>query len=142
MYDKEPHRYFKDNAELQSYLKEWKRVLYLDDWVISAELVDHTELVIDGEELVGINNFCIENKVAHIRIAKEGDYTSSLMLKYCGELVLVHELLHCKRNWLQAPNTMEGKFFDTLNHQSLEEEARSYLLARYNITKEWFSNLG
>lgn len=142
MYDREPLTVFKDQNELDRYLRMWKRILFLEDWIIQATLIDAPLYNDNGDELLGNNTYQIDNKCASIKIVKSNDDNTNRLVKYCGELVLVHELLHCKRNWLQPPNSMEGMFFDVLGHQSLEEEARSYLLARYNITKEWFENIG
>lgn len=142
MLDREPIKDFRDEQELKNCLREWQRILYLDDWVIQAHLIDHTSLEeMSGEELQGRNEFDIINKSAIIYVIKADDYTNSFILKYCAEKVLVHELLHCKYNWLSPTDTVEGKYFDTLEHQLLEDMAKSLILARYNITKDWFRNI-
>lgn len=141
-FDREPLIEFLNQKHLDKYLRMWQKILFLEDWVIHAVLVDAPLYDDDGKELSGNNSFQIENKCAFIRIVKPSGDMTERVIKYCAELTLVHELLHCKRGWLQPPNTMEGLYFDVLSHQALEEEARSYLLARYNITKEWFNNIG
>lgn len=142
MIDREPIKDFRDEKELNACLREWQKILYLEDWVIGASLVSHEELqVSSGEDLQGRNLFDVVNKAAHIYIAKSDENVSSRVVKYCAEQTLVHELLHCKHNWLSPPDTIEGRYFDTLEHQLLDETARAFILARYNITKDWFSNI-
>jgi hypothetical protein len=143
MLDREPIKDFRDEQELNSCLEEWQRILYLDDWVIQARLIDRPSLEeMSGENLQGRNEFNIINKSSVIYVIKADDYANSTVRKYCAEKVLVHELLHCKYNWLSPPNTLEGRYFDTLEHQLLEDMAKSLILARYNITKDWFRNIG
>lgn len=140
----EPVIVFRDDKELKSCLKEWQRVLYLEDWIIQALLIDHDTLqvITCGEDLKGRNEFDIVNKCAKIYIVREDEGVSSRLVRYCAEHTLVHELLHCKMSWLDPPDTAEGKYFDNKEHQLLEEMARSLIMVKYNITKEWFSNIG
>lgn len=142
MLDTEPIKVFADEKELKSCMRKWKRILFLDDWAIAVHLVPYSDLIDEnGNELVGNCKFDFVNKGANIRIAQYEPYLGGRVLKYCGELILVHELLHCKRNYLRPPENYEGAYYDLNEHAKLEEEARSYILARYNITKEWFFNV-
>lgn len=139
---KEPILDFKDNQQLRECLKEWQKILYLEDWVIKATLLSAQELYEKaGEEVLGRNEFVVENKASHIYICKADGDNDNRIVKFCAEQTLVHELLHCKYAWLAPPETMEGKYFDTKEHQLLEMTARSFIMARYGMTKDWFENI-
>ena len=134
---------FKSNEELQESLKEWQKRLFLDDWVIKAELVNRSELVIEGEELNGSNTFQMVNKASAIRIAVPDDDIRDRIIRYCAEHILVHELLHCKYNWLESDySSMSNAYYDTQDHALLEQMAKSLIMAKYNIDLDWFINFG
>jgi len=120
---------------LNQSLAEWKKTLFLEDWVIKAKIVSPDEMEL--EDVCGENCFNIENKCCVIRILDKKYYGDRIM-KYCAEKILVHELLHCKYNWLSAPDTMEGKYFDTLEHSLLEQMAKSLIMAKYGLTIDYF----
>lgn len=95
---------FQTQEQLQSCIEEWKKILFLQDWIIKGILVDPP--LIDescGGELSGHNSFQIVNKCSVIRIVKPDEDNKSRVMKFCAELTLVHELLHCKYNWTTRP---------------------------------------
>lgn len=130
-----PIEEFTSQIMLNQFLKEWQKRLFLDDWIIKARLVAPDEFTL--ENVCGENEFDITNKCCIIRIM-EKKYYGNRVLKYCAEKILVHELLHCKYNWLVAPDTMEGKYFDELEHSLLEQMAKSLIMAKYNIGLDYF----
>lgn len=137
---KTPIMEFETEEHLQSCIEEWKKVLFLQDWVIKGLLVE--ELYDDnGNELAGINNFQIENQCSLIKIVKANDDNKSRIVKYCAEATLVHELLHCKYNWTsKCSDSVEYAYYDTLEHGLIEQMSRSLIMAKYNLPFEWFYN--
>ena len=130
-----PIEEFTSQIMLDQSLKEWQKRLFLDDWIIKARLVAPDEFTL--ENVCGENEFDMVGKCCVIRIM-EKKYYGDRILKYCAEKILVHELLHCKYNWLVAPDTMEGKYFDELDHSLLEQMAKSLIMAKYNIGLDYF----
>lgn len=130
-----PIEEFTSQLMLNVCLDEWKKTLFLEDWIIKARVVDSDELIL--ENVCGENEFDITNKCCVIRIMNKKDYGNRVM-KYCAEKILVHELLHCKYNWLSAPDTMEGKYFDELEHSLLEQMAKSLIMAKYGLKFDYF----
>lgn len=135
----EPIMEFKSELEAYECLREWQDRLFLNNWIIKLVFCDsiHNE---NGEELAGQNTFQITNQCCTIQIVKLNDDVKSRIAKVSQEAVLVHELLHCKYNWIQLPNSFEGNYYDELEHALLEEMAKSLIMAKYNIPFSWFKN--
>ena len=131
-----PIRVFENDKQMYDCLKEWQDRLFLNDWIIKVSLVDD----FGEEELQGQNSFQIDNKASHIRLVKPNEDNTSRIVKFSHEVTLVHELLHCKYNWCQAPSTYEGIYCDTLEHSLIEQMAKSLIMAKYNLPFEWFKN--
>lgn len=52
---------------------------------------------------------------------------------------LVHELLHCKYDWMGCQGrTYEGVYLDATEHQKLEEMAKSLIMAKYGVDYNYF----
>ncbi|MDR2007006.1 MAG: hypothetical protein LBP78_07180 [Acidaminococcales bacterium] len=134
---------FKDGAEMNEKLRYWQRLLFLDDWIIKGELT--SERLSDdttGAPLRGKCSMVQELKAATIYLyVPQSDFDEEIV-KFCHEDILVHELLHCKYNILEAGTSYEARHLDLREHVLLEEMARSLIMARYNIGFEWFSNVG
>jgi len=136
-----PRMRFSNKKEMMKYLREWQHRLFLDDWIIDAELVD--ELVDnDGNECWGLNNLEIVGRSSLIKLRKYNeDKDPRAVRKYCVEQTLVHELLHCIYNWLvKDGNNHDAVYFDTMDHQQLDKMADALLMAKYNIPFEFFLN--
>ena len=131
---------FTSEEQLQSCIEEWKKILFLQDWVIKGKLVE--ELYNDsGAELAGDNNFQITNKCSLIQIVKASEDVKSRIVKYCAEATLVHELLHCKYNWtVKSSDSIEYAYYDNLEHSLIEQMAKSLIMVKYNLPFEWFYN--
>lgn len=131
---------FESEKQLRKCLKWWQKKLFLQDWAIKAILVEAPLLDDSGNELAGQNAFNIESSCSLIRVVIPNDDIRSRICKYCAELTLVHELLHCKYNWTAAPSTFEGVYCDTKEHQLLEQMAKSLIMVKYNLPFDWFKN--
>jgi len=128
---------FKDDTEAQACAEWWQERLFLHDWVIKVSHANRHEI----EGLAGRNEMQIDLMTAKISLCTPDDYLRGLYLKQCSELTLVHELLHCKYNWLKCDGSYEGRYVDTMDHQLLEQMARSLIMARYDLAPGWFSNI-
>lgn len=134
----EPIMEFKNNQELNECLKEWKERLFLCNWNIKAQLVH-------GEYIQGLGGLCEmqwENSCALISIRYANEIPEGIE-KEPHEKILVHELLHCKFFGVEQNNaTIESVFWDTIQHQLLEQMAKSLIMSKYNIPYEWFLEKG
>lgn len=110
--DNKPKDIFKDDKELLEYTDYWKEKLFLNNWIISVGMADREEF--SNPNCVGENHFDIINKACSILILKPEQYGNDRVMKYCAEKILVHELLHCKYNWMKEDNTYEGVYIDTM----------------------------
>lgn len=137
---KTPIMEFETEEQLQACIEEWKKVLFLQHWVIKGKLVD--ELYdSNGVELAGHNNFVIEGNCCLIQIVRANEDNKSRIVKYCAEETLVHELLHCKYNWTQkSSDSIEYAYYEIMEHSLIEQMAKSLIMAKYNLPFEWFFN--
>lgn len=131
---------FNDNRQLMKCMRYWKKVLFLDHWIIKVALVDREECKAGGEECSGTNHFQISGSSSMIFIATPDDDIRGRIVKYCAEKTLVHELLHCKYNWVSETGTQEGKYYENLEHSLIEQMSKSLIMAKYGLTASWFEN--
>ena len=130
---------FKDQQELNECLSWWQEKLFLKDWFIEATIENQPGFDMEGS--CGENIMTFEQKLAIIHILAVEDYPKISPLRYCQEKVLVHELLHCKYNFLVPDSTVfEQKYFDEMDHQRLEEMAKTLIMVKYKIPLSWFKN--
>ena len=123
---------FESDNHLQETLRYWRKVLFLDHWLINAVLVDKplTDQN-NGDSLEGVNNVTPTSRAAFIQVCQH-DYKT--IEKHCEELTLVHELLHCKYAYLEnTDKTLEAAVYEIEEHAKLHEMARSLLMVRYGI---------
>lgn len=59
-------------------------------------------------------------------------------MRYCAEKILVHELLHCRYNWIKSPDSVEGIFWYTYEHYFLEQMAKSLIMVKYGLELNYF----
>lgn len=119
-------------------LKEWQERLFLQDWIIKLKLAEPEDM--DLKDVCGENVYQIENKCCVIKILKP-EFYGDRIVKYCAEEILIHELLHCKYNWVERDyNSIEVAYFDILEHSLIEQMAKSLLMTKYNLTLDWFKN--
>ena len=135
---KSPIMEFQSNEQMYACLKEWQERLFLNDWIIKISLADPSDMKL--EEVSGENLFCIEQKSCVIHILKPEHYGNRI-LKYCAELILIHELLHCKYNWVERNyDSIEVAYYDILEHALIEQMAKSLLMAKYDLSYDWFKD--
>lgn len=130
-----PIEEFTSKTMLNATLDVWKKALFLDDWIIKARICAPDEFL--QEDVCGENEFDMVNRSCVIRILDKKYYGKRIM-KYCAEKILVHELLHCKYNWLCTPNTLEGMYMDTCDHALMEQMAKSLIMVKYGLDREYF----
>lgn len=134
---KKPIEIFENEKQLKKCLNWWKKKLFLDNWIIKAYICKPDEFEQIGN--MGENSFDMVNKCCVIRILDHRYYGKRIM-KYCAEKVLVHELLHCKYNWVCEDKSYEGKYFDVVDHGLLEEMAKSLIMSKYDLDLKYFKN--
>lgn len=131
---------FLEEGQLYDALHYWKEKLFLSDWTIKVAFADKTLTDDDtGVELSGQNQFDMVNQCCLIYLRKHQKDDNPIQ-KICDEHILVHELLHCKYNWVYNPNTYEGKYYDTCDHALLEQMAKSLIMTKYGLSFDWFTN--
>ena len=122
---------------LNKSLKWWKKKLFLTDWTIRAKLVPPDEL----GSLLGNNTFTFEDKSSIIRIADIPiSERSTYVGKLCDECTLVHELLHLKYNLFEDSSSFEKSYVENMEHQKLEQLAKTLIMVKYNLPFKWFDN--
>ena len=134
-----PIEEFKTKEQLDECLRWWQDRLFLQHWLILAEVVDVVKDS-DGEEhdeFAGYNDFVFEAMQSHIQIVSRESY-KGFIEKYCAEKTLVHELLHCKYNWLSNDQSYEGAYVGAVEHGLLEQMAKTLIMAKYNLDMNYF----
>lgn len=130
-----PTMEFRNEEELNNCLKEWQTRLFLSDWIIKGCLV-HGESI---PELAGQSSAQWVNSCGVIKIRRANEIPDCIE-KTPHELTLVHELLHFKYLLIEDDSTIEGTYYETKEHQLLEQMAKSLIMAKYNIPYAWFKN--
>ena len=138
--NKEPIKEFTSDAQLTACVEYWVKALFLTDWIIHVHFVDDLQDE-DGNELMGHIDFQMVNRCADIQLRRkpEGDERCYVKKEY-QELALVHELCHLKRGWLDAPYGHEGLYYNTIEHQAVEEMAKTLIMVKYGLDFSWFKN--
>ena len=133
---------FKGKEQLEECLREWQHRLFLDGWLILAH-VENKIMNPNGEEVIdaaGYNTFIFESSQANIQLLSDESYKeNNTLFKHCMEKDLVHELLHCKYDWMGCQGgTYESVYLDATEHQKLEEMAKSLIMAKYGVGYDYF----
>lgn len=128
---------FKNLKELEEYMQWWKDILMLNDWTIEVRLVD--ELVNEGEECWGLTSSDLVGRNALIQIRQFNDSDKARVTKYCAEQTLIHELLHLVYPIFEK-DSYEATYFGIMEHRKLDKISQSLLMAKYNLTFDWFRN--
>lgn len=130
---------FGTQEELNLSLKEWQTRLFLNDWMIKAEIVPLSEL--SDKNYVGENKYEPVTKTSLIRMGKFNSDAKNGICKMFHELTLVHELMHLKLLFADGvESTMEGNYIGMNEHILIEEMAKSLIMAKYDIPFNWFKN--
>lgn len=137
----EPIIEFKDEAQAHECMKEWQTRLFLDDWIVRLAILDQHEM--PESDCDGYNHRFNTTKACKISIARKAKDDAACLVKHCEELVLVHELLHCKpwlTHYAENQGAMAGCFVEQHEHTMLDQMAKSLIMAKYNVTFDWFKN--
>lgn len=119
-------------------LQYWQEKLFLQDWTIKLILASPDDMNL--QDVCGENIYQVENHCCVIKILRP-EYYGDRITKYCAELILIHELLHCLYNWLERDyNSIEVAYYDTLEHARLEQMAKSLFMVKYNLKFDWFKS--
>lgn len=130
---------FKDEKQLEQYLKYWQHILHLDHWCIKAGFAD--EIVDKGNNpLEGMNEVIFDNCEAYITISREERKSH---MKHCEEHTLVHELLHCLLPIIDYTDpSVEEVAYANAMHQHVEMLAKSFIMTCYDVDIDWFMEGG
>ena len=131
---------FENQTQAYEALKFWKHLLFIDHWIVKISFVEKGGCNFKNTENNGLNEFVISHCASHIKLENPTEDSKGRIVKCCQEQILIHELLHLKYNWVMNTDTYEGKFLEESEHQLLEQMSRSLLIARYNLTPDWFIN--
>jgi hypothetical protein len=139
MEQKEPVIIFQDDDQFMEYLRYWQNKLFLNDWVIRGKLCSFDEL--NEPSLDGYNIVIAVSKTADIKILNELPNGNDVA-KFCAEITLVHELLHCKYGMMkyefdQYANRY-NRYMDVCEHTLLEQMAKTLIMVKYNLPFEFF----
>lgn len=132
----EPLMEFKDEEQAYKCLKEWQNKLGLQDWIFKIILCDDIEKDIEGKI-----EYQHSLKTGLISLIKKPKDVDTWITKFCMEQTLIHEILHpvldiCSYT---KPN-VEQFFLDNAIHQRVEQMAKSLLMAKYDLSLDWFKN--
>lgn len=141
--DSKPIEVFLSQEQLDDCLKWWQHRLYLDGWIIKARVVN-TITDVDGNEVdsaVGYNQLAYAVSQSYIQILSEDGFNrlNPICTHICMEQVLVHELLHCIYNWIEGNESYEGIYLMGKEHQQIEQMAKSFIMAKYNLDYDYFA---
>lgn len=115
-----------------------EKKLFLDSWIIKAKVSSKSEFI--DKESMGETELDIVNQCSLIKILSPSDFPEGCIMKYCAEKILVHELLHCKYNWVGYHNepSYEEFYFKTKDHALLEEMAKSLIMVKCGVDLDYF----
>jgi hypothetical protein len=134
-YMDKPVDVFNNIGQAKEYLRWWQNRLFLNDWIIYLDICEPHDMILDN--VCGENELNVSLKTAVIRLL-DSKYFIPRIMKECMEKTLVHELLHCKYNWVVLNDNVEGKYMDTCDHALLEQMAKSLIMVKYNVGLDYF----
>ena len=141
---KAPIQVFESKEQFLACAKEWQEKLFLTDWFIKFSLTEE-ELKDDAGNLLW--GFCQQGaneNSAFITVYNKDDFScgseeTKLWLKPCAELTLIHELLHLQFEYAEAITDEDNEILrEHFTHVALERMAKSLLMAKYDLNKQWF----
>lgn len=135
---------FNNDGQLNEYIRLWKPYLFLHHFAVSGSLAKEVKMDDSDDLLAGKNSFQIVLGTANIELLDMRGYTQKQidehMVTCSQELTLIHELLHCKMNFMAPPYTLEGKYYDVMGHRDLELMARTIFMCAYHLPNDWWDN--
>lgn len=130
-----PKRFFDSLDEMAAVQKEWQRRLGLSDWWIASTICGREDMEL--QDVAGESEVQWANKCGTISLLRREDMPDDLLVKEPQELTLIHELLHFKFFTCDA-DSREGAYYETMQHQLLEEIAKALYMAKYGLSWDWF----
>lgn len=130
-----PIESFESQEQLNECLKWWQEKLFLTDWIIIAYICEPDDFSVEGR--CGENCMSFENKGCKIKILDK-KFFGKRIERYCAEKILVHELLHCKYNYLVSDGSYASVYLDVMEHQQLEQMAKSLIMVKYGLDFDYF----
>lgn len=127
--------YFENEQEMYDCLNYWKKKLFLSDWHIGISFAKRGEM--SDIDYAGESTVQWVNKCGTISILVAEDMPKDMLLKQPHEVTLIHELLHFKFFGVEN-NSIEGLFWNEMQHQLLEDMAKSLYMAKYNLNNDWW----
>lgn len=137
---REPIKEFKSQKQLDACLKEWQERLFLTDWTIRAVVVGECSDV-NGKNCIATNTHNHDCKESFIEIERLTSMHLNHHVKLSHEHSLVHELLHCKwPDFRYNEDEADACVLNLHHHSLLEQISKSLIMAKYNLTFDWFKN--
>lgn len=130
-----PKMFFDGLDEMAAVQKEWQRRLGLTDWWIASTICGREDMEL--QDVAGESEVQWANKCGTISLLRREDMPDDLLVKEPQELTLIHELLHFKFFTCDA-DSREGAYYETMQHQLLEEIAKALYMAKYGLSWDWF----
>lgn len=130
-----PKMFFDSLDEMAAVQKEWQRRLGLSDWWIASTICGREDMEL--QDVAGESEVQWANKCGTISLLRREDMPDDLLVKEPQELTLIHELLHFKFFTCDA-DSREGAYYETMQHQLLEEIAKALYMAKYGLSWDWF----
>lgn len=139
---KKPIEVFKSKEQFLECCKEWQEKLFLRDWFIKYKLTEEELRDDDGNLLYGYCTHMMNDNSACITVCNKAEFPDvedEMFLKPCAELTVIHELLHLQFEYSEAMSDADSEVLRaTLTHASLERMAKTLLMTKYNLDREWF----
>lgn len=131
----EPTIIFSSFEDAEKCLKFYQNILGLDNWIINLKFKDElNEHNADGCVTYGwathdaiIDVLCEFDNIKHERASK-----------FCQECIIIHELLHLKFGIMPENDSFESVYAKEYYHEIIESMSKAILMAKYNITLDWF----
>jgi len=134
-----PKLYFDSAEEMRECAMAWQRRLCLNDWIIRVDFASTSEMKLEGSAGECEPDFV--NRWATIRILRKEDLKdpSVYIAIQPMELVLIHELLHCRfMQFEDEERSIEMMTYSTAAHQLLNDVTRALYMAKYGLDAGWF----
>lgn len=140
--NKMPIEVFESKEQFRACAQEWQERLFLGDWFIKFNLTTEEIKDDEGNLLWGVCEHYAEGSAASITIYNKKDFESEgtdMWLKPCAELTLIHELLHLQFEYSDATADTDNEMLrEYFTHSSLERMAKTLLMSKYDLNKQWF----
>lgn len=140
--ERRPIEVFESQEQLNECLKYWQEKLLLMDWIFKARLVGVSEM--DDPDDQGENTMIHGRKVALIKILKKDEIPKDSfvprIIRQCDEQILIHEMLHVLYNWIDPVEdaAYESVYMDAIEHQKLDDMAKTLIMVKYDLTLDYF----